>query len=140
MGRRQQLKGHCNGADVYDDYAHHPSEVKALIEGMRTMGYKRIVTAYQPFTFSRAATLFDKFVDALSTADVTVMCEIHPARETNTYGISSKDISDKIDNAMYFDSFDEILKTLRWIAAPGDIILTVGAGDIYKVGERLIKE
>lgn len=137
VGRRQQLKGHCNGADVYDDYAHHPSEVKALIEGMRTMGYKRIVTAYQPFTFSRAATLFDKFVDALSTADVTVMCEIHPARETNTYGISSKDIAAKIPGCVYFDTVPEVAEYLRSIARPGDAILTTGGGPIVKAGEAI---
>ncbi len=136
-GRRAEFKGSFHGADVYDDYAHHPSEVKALIEGMRTMGYKRIVTAYQPFTFSRAATLFDKFVDALSTADVTVMCEIHPARETNTYGISSKDIAAKIPGCVYFDTVPEVAEYLRSVARPGDAILTTGGGPIVKAGEAI---
>ena len=71
---------------------------------------------------------------------MAILAEIYAAREQNTIGISSKDISDLIENSMYFDSFDGILKTLRMIAAPGDIILTVGAGDIYKVGERLVSE
>ncbi len=137
VGRRQQLLGHCNGADVYDDYAHHPSEVKNLIAGIRTMGYKRIVCAYQPFTFSRAATLFDKFVDALSTADVLVMAEIHPARETNTYNISSRDIAAKIPGAVYYKTVPEVAEFLRRVARPGDAVLITGGGPIVKAGEAI---
>ena len=139
-GRRFEFKGKFNGADVYDDYAHHPGELKALLDTVESLGYKRTIVVFQPHTYSRTQALFDDFVTQLRRPDIAVLAEIYAAREQNTIGISSKDISDKIDNAMFFDSFDEILKTLRWIAAPGDIILTVGAGDIYKVGERLVKE
>ena len=139
-GRRFEFKGKFNGADVYDDYAHHPGELKALLDTVEGLGYTRTIVVFQPHTYSRTQALFDDFVAQLRRPDIAVLAEIYAAREQNTIGISSKDISDKIDNAMYFDSFDEILKTLRWIAAPGDIILTVGAGDIFKVGERLVKE
>lgn len=139
-GRRFEFKGKYNGADVYDDYAHHPGELKALLDTVETLGYKRTVVVFQPHTYSRTKALFDDFVQQLRRPDMTILAEIYAARERNTIGISSKDISDLIDNSMYFDSFDEIVKTLRWTAAPGDIILTVGAGDVYKVGERLLEE
>ncbi len=139
-GRRFEFKGKYNGADVYDDYAHHPGELKALLDTVETLGYKRTIVVFQPHTYSRTKALFDDFVDQLRRPDIAILAEIYAAREQNTIGISSKDISDRIENSMYFDSFDEILKTLRWTAAPGDIILTVGAGDIYKVGERLVSE
>ena len=139
-GRRFEFKGKFNGADVYDDYAHHPGELKALLDTVEGLGYKRTVVVFQPHTYSRTKALFDDFVEQLRRPDMTILAEIYAAREQNTIGISSKDISDRIENSMYFDSFDEILKTLRWTAAPGDIILTVGAGDIYKVGERLVGE
>ncbi len=139
-GRRFEFKGKYNGADVYDDYAHHPGELKALLDTVEGLGYKRTIVVFQPHTYSRTKALFDDFVKQLRRPDMTILAEIYAARELNTIGISSKDISDQIQNSMYFDSFDEILKTLRWTAAPGDIILTVGAGDIYKVGERLTQE
>ncbi len=139
-GRRFEFKGKYNGADVYDDYAHHPGELKALLDTVEGLGYKRTIVVFQPHTYSRTKALFDDFVKQLRRPDMTILAEIYAAREQNTIGISSKDISDQIQNSMYFDSFDEILKTLRWTAAPGDIILTVGAGDIYKVGERLTQE
>ena len=107
---------------------------------MEPLGYKRMIVVFQPHTYSRTKALFDDFVAELRRPDLTILAEIYAAREQNTIGISSKDIADRIENAMYFDSFEGILKTLRWTAAPGDIILTVGAGDIYKVGERLISK
>ena len=139
-GRRFEFKGKYNGADVYDDYAHHPGELHALLDAVEPLGYKRTIVVFQPHTYSRTKALFQDFVSELRRPDMTIMAEIYAAREQNTIGISSKDIADQIDNAMFFDSFDEILKALRWTASPGDIILTVGAGDIYKVGERLVSE
>lgn len=137
-GRRYEFKGKFNGADVYDDYAHHPGELKALLDAVEPVGYKRIIVVFQPHTYSRTKALFDDFVEQLRRPDMTILAEIYAAREQNTIGISSRDIAKQIPNSMFFDSFDEIEKTLRWTAAPGDIILTVGAGDIYKVGERLV--
>jgi len=139
-GRRFEFKGKFNGADVYDDYAHHPGELKVLLDAAEKLGYKRTIVVFQPHTYSRTHALFDDFVVQLRRPDLTILAEIYAARETNTIGISSRDISNQIPNSMYFDSFDEIIKTLRWTAAPGDLILTVGAGDIYKVGERLLHD
>lgn len=139
-GRRFEFKGKFNGADVYDDYAHHPGELKALLDAVEPLGYKRTIVVFQPHTYSRTHALFDDFVEQLRRPDLTILSEIYAAREQNTIGISSKDISKEIPNSMYFSSFDEIEKSLRWTAAPGDIILTVGAGDIYKVGESLVKK
>ena len=139
-GRRFEFKGKYNGADVYDDYAHHPGELQALLDAAEPLGYKRTIAVFQPHTYSRTKALFDEFVEQLRRPDVTILAEIYAAREKNTIGISSKDIAQEIPNSMYFDNFDEIIKTLRWTAAPGDLILTVGAGDIYKVGERLVGE
>ncbi len=139
-GRRFEFKGKFNGADVYDDYAHHPGELQALLDTVAGLGYQRTIVVFQPHTYSRTKALFDDFVAQLRRPDMSILAEIYAAREQNTIGISSKDIADLIPNSMYFSSFDEILKALRLIASPGDIILTVGAGDIYKVGERLVQE
>ena len=138
-GRRFEFKGKFNGADVYDDYAHHPSELHALLDATEHLGYKRRVVVFQPHTYSRTKALFDDFVRELRRPDMTVLAEIYAARETNTIGISSADMAREIPNAMYYASFEEIEKALSWTAAPGDLILTVGAGDIYKVGEHLVE-
>lgn len=139
-GRRFEFKGKYNGADVYDDYAHHPGELKALLDAVEPLGYKRVIVVFQPHTYSRTNALFDDFVEQLRRPDMTILAEIYAAREQNTIGISARDISKEIPNSMYFSGFEEIEKSLRWTAAPGDIILTVGAGDIYKVGERLVNK
>ena len=139
-GRRFEFKGKYNGADIYDDYAHHPGELQALLDAVAPLGYKRTIVVFQPHTYSRTKALFDEFAEQLRRPDLTFLAEIYAAREQNTIGISSRDIAGVIPNSLYFDSFDEILKALRWTAAPGDLILTVGAGDIYKVGERLVAE
>lgn len=139
-GRRFEFKGKFNGADVYDDYAHHPGELKALLDAVEPLGYKRVVLVFQPHTYSRTAALFEDFVKQLSRADLTYLAEIYAARETNTLGISSADLAKNIPNAIFLPSFEELEKALRFTAAPGDIILTVGAGDVYKIGERLVKE
>lgn len=136
-GRRFEFKGKFNGADVYDDYAHHPGELKVLIDTVKSLNYKRMIFAFQPHTYSRTLSLFDDFVEQLSRPDVLVLAEIFAARETNTFGISSADISEKVDNSFFCPDFDTLENKLRELARPGDIILTVGAGDIYKVGERL---
>ena len=137
-GRRFEFKGKYNGADVYDDYAHHPGELKALIDAVGPLGYKRIIVVFQPHTYTRTNALFDDFVEQLRRPDISYLAEIYAAREKNTLGISSADLSKKIPNSRYFPSFDEIEKSLQETAAPGDIILTVGAGDVYKLGERLV--
>ncbi len=138
-GRRMERKGSFNGADVFDDYAHHPGELHALIDSVKTMGYKRIILAFQPHTYTRTKALFDDFVRELRRVDVAVLAEIYAARESNKLGISSLDLAKQIDGAVFFETLPEVAAYLRSVAQEGDIILTVGAGDIYKAGEMLLK-
>ena len=138
-GRRFEFKGKFNGAEVYDDYAHHPGELKALLDTVESLNYQRIILAFQPHTYSRTAALFDEFVTQLKRPDVLMLAEIFAAREKNTIGISSADLAEKVEDSFYYPTFDELEAALRVSARPGDIILTVGAGDIYKVGESLVK-
>ena len=139
-GRRFEFKGKYNGADVYDDYAHHPGELKALLDAVEPLGYKRIILVFQPHTYTRTHSLFDDFVEQLRRPDLTYLAEIFAAREQNTLGISAADLSKEIPNSMFFATFAEIEKSLGWTASPGDIILTVGAGDVYKIGEHLLNK
>ena len=138
-GRRFEFKGKFNGADVYDDYAHHPGELQALLDAVEPLGYNRVITVFQPHTYTRTAALFEDFVRQLRRSDVLYLAEIYAARETNTLGISSAVLAARIDGAKFFPTFDEIEADIRREARPGDIILTVGAGDVYKIGERLVK-
>ena len=136
--RRMQFKGSFNGADIYDDYAHHPDELAATIEAVRTMNYKRVILAFQPHTYTRTSALFDDFVCQLRKADLVVLAEIYAARERNTVGISSKDLVAQIDGSVYCETLPAVTDYLRDIAKEGDIILTVGAGDIFRAGEALL--
>ena len=138
-GRRFEKKGEYHGAMVYDDYAHHPDELHALLTMVKKLGYQRIICAFQPHTYTRTAALFDHFLDELKLADVAVLAEIYAAREQNTLGISSKDLAEKIPGAIYCPSLEAVTDKLRELAQPGDLILTVGAGDIYLAGEALVK-
>ena len=138
-GRRFEFKGKFNGADVYDDYAHHPGELKVLLDTVERLNYKRSVVVFQPHTYSRTAALFEDFVKQLRRPDVLMLAEIFAAREQNTIGISSSALAERVENAGFFPSFGELEAELRRIARPGDIILTVGAGDVYKIGESLVK-
>ena len=136
-GRRFEFKGKFNGADIYDDYAHHPSELEALMDAVKNLNYQRSIVVFQPHTYTRTAALFDDFVKELKKPDVLLLAEIFAAREKNTIGISSAALAKEIEGASFYPSFDELEAVLRAIARPGDIILTVGAGDVFKLGERL---
>ena len=138
-GRRLEHKGQFGGADVYDDYAHHPGELAATIEAVQAMGYKRLIMAFQPHTYTRTKALFDDFVEQLRKPDVVVLAEIYAARERNTIGISSKDLVEQVPGSIYCATLPDVTEVLRELAQPGDIILTVGAGDIYRAGEALLK-
>lgn len=138
-GRRMEFKGQFGGADVYDDYAHHPDELAATIEAMRTMDYRRMVVAFQPHTYTRTKALFDDFVRELKKADQVILAEIYAAREQNIVGISSKDLAQQIPGAIYCETLPQVTQMLKEIARKGDVILTVGAGDIYKAGDALLK-
>ena len=139
-GRRMEFKGHYNGADIYDDYAHHPGELAATIDAVRTMGYNRILFAFQPHTYTRTHALFDDFVRELCKPDQVILAEIYAARERNTVGISSMDLAAKIPGSVYCETLPEVTAWLKNNIQPGDVVLTVGAGDIYRAGEALLKE
>ena len=100
-GRRLEYKGSFHGADVYDDYAHHPDELHALLTTARSLGYQRLVVAFQPPPYSRTAKLFERFVEELKIPDVAILAEIFAAREQNTLGISSADLCRNIPGAVY---------------------------------------
>ena len=137
-GRRMEFKGQYNGADIYDDYAHHPGELHALLTAAKTMGYSRILCAFQPHTYTRTKALFGDFVRELQTVDVAILTDIFAARESNMVGVSSKMLADAIPGSVYCPSLPEVTEYLRAEARPGDLILTVGAGDIYKAGAALL--
>jgi len=139
-GRRFEHKGAFRGAEVYDDYAHHPGELHALLAMAKTLPCRRIVCAFQPHTYTRTAALFDEFVRELALPDVLILAEIYAAREQNLLGISSADLAARIPGAIYCPTLDRVTETLRAVIRPGDLVLTVGAGDIYKAGEKLLKE
>ena len=138
-GRRFECKGQCRGAKIYDDYAHHPAEIHALLEMTRSLGYDRVICAFQPHTYSRTKALFADFVRELKKADLAVLTDIFAAREKNTAGVSSRDLAAEIPGALYCPSLREAEQCLMDLARPGDLILTVGAGDIYTVGEALAR-
>ena len=139
-GRRMELKGSFGGAEVYDDYAHHPDEVRATLEAIRSsMPGKRLVLAFQPHTYSRTHALFQDFVAELKKADVLLLAEIYAARERNTVGISSADLAAQIPGAIYCETLPEVTGKLRSLIREGDVVLTMGAGDIFRAGEALFE-
>ena len=138
-GRRFEKKGEFHGAMVYDDYAHHPHELQALLTTAKGLGYQRIICAFQPHTYTRTHALFNDFVEVLKLPDITLLAEIYAARETNTLGISSNDLAREIPGSIYCPTLADVTEQLRRLAQPGDLILTVGAGDIYQAGEALLK-
>lgn len=138
--RRMQYKGTYRGADIFDDYAHHPDELAATIDAVATMHYDRVILAFQPHTYTRTKALFSDFIRQLKRVDKVVLAEIYAARERNTVGISSKDLADQIPGAVYCETLPEVTSYLGSVARKGDVILTVGAGDIYRAGEALLKD
>lgn len=139
-GRRLEFKGTYNGAEVYDDYAHHPDELAATLEAVRSMGKKRVVLAFQPHTYTRTKALFDDFVRELKKADQVVLAEIYAARERNTIGISSADLAAQIPGAVFCETLPEVTEYLRENAREGDVVITMGAGDIFRAGEALLEK
>ena len=139
-GRRMEFKGYFNGAEVYDDYAHHPDELCATIEAVRSMGERRLVLAFQPHTYSRTKALFNEFVEQLKKPDVVILAEIYAARERNVYGISSADLAAQIPGAVFCETLPDVTEYLRANVREGDVVITMGAGDIFRAGEALLAE
>lgn len=138
-GRRLEHLGECNGVPVYDDYAHHPTEITASLEALKTMG-NRVLLVFQPHTYSRTKALFHDFVQALGCANVLFLAEIYAAREVNTDGLSSADLQANIYDSTYAESFEELADKVRERARPGDVICVMGAGDIRRLGEMLVAD
>ena len=140
-GRRMEFKGTFNGAEVYDDYAHHPDEIAATIDSVRaSFPGRRLVLAFQPHTYTRTNALFDDFVMQLKKADVLVLAEIYAARERNTIGISSAHVAEKISGSVFVRTLPEVTAWLKDNVKEGDVVITMGAGDIFRAGEALLKE
>ena len=116
-GRRFEHKGTYHGAEVYDDYAHHPGELHALLSAARTLGYERVICAFQPHTYTRTHALFNDFVEALRAPDITLLAEIYAAREVNDIGISSKDLAARIPGSEYYATLPEVTERLRALGA-----------------------
>lgn len=143
--RRFQYKGTIDGITVIDDYAHHPTEIRATLAAAKNYPHKRLVCVFQPHTYSRTKAFLDDFADALSAADVVVLADIYAARETDNLGVSSKDICDRLTargcEAYYFpteETFDGLEKFLLKKCIDGDMLITMGAGNILEVGEHLL--
>ena len=142
--RRFQKKGSVNGFTIIDDYAHHPQEIAATIEAAKKYPHRKLWIVFQPHTYSRTAALLDDFAGALSQADEIVLADIYAAREKNTIGISSDDLRkhmlEQNTNVYYIPKFEDIEDFLLQHVEEGDVLITMGAGDIYKVGDDLLKQ
>lgn len=140
--RRFQYKGKIDGITIIDDYAHHPTEIKATLTAAANYPHERLVLVFQPHTYSRTKAFLDDFAEVLSMADVVVLADIYAAREQNTYGVSSKDILNllkkKGTEAYYLPSFEEIEKFLLKNCINGDLLITMGAGNVVEIGEALL--
>ena len=137
--RRFERKGVVNGIAVYDDYAHHPDEIKATLEAATRLGYKRIFCVFQPHTYSRTHDLLPQFESAFGAADQVIFADIYAARETDTKGVSSALLA-KDTGGIYLPSFEAIADYLAEVATPGDLILTMGAGDVYKIAGMVLEK
>lgn len=140
--RRFEHKGQLGGITIIDDYAHHPTEIKATLKAAKNCGQNRIICVFQPHTYTRTKAFLKEFAQALSAADLIILADIYAAREQNTIGISSQDLQQELQNlgceCHYFPSFDEIENFLLKKCMNGDLLITMGAGDIVQVGEHLL--
>ncbi|MBQ8002629.1 MAG: UDP-N-acetylmuramate--L-alanine ligase [Clostridia bacterium] len=138
--RRFERKGYFNNALIVDDYAHHPSEINATLTAAKNMGFKNVYCVFQPHTYTRTKMLFDDFVKVFKESDVNVIItDIFAAREKDTGLVSSQDLAQAIESASYIKSFDEVEEYLRDNLSENDLVITMGAGDVYKIGENILK-
>lgn len=141
--RRFQYKGKYKGATIIDDYAHHPTEIKASLQAAKNYPHERIVVVFQPHTYTRTKAFLPEFAQALSLADVVVLADIYAAREQDIYGVSSRDILDLLQKegveSYYFPSFSDIETFLQKNCMNGDLLITMGAGDVVNIGEDLLQ-
>ena len=132
-----------SGVTVIDDYAHHPTEIKATLSAANNYPHKRIFCVFQPHTYSRTLNLFDEFTKAFDNIDELILADIYAAREKDTGVVSSNSLGDKIRErnvkCSNFHSFEDIVSYLNENLENGDLLLTIGAGDVFKVGEMYLK-
>lgn len=138
--RRFELLGTHKGITFADDYAHHPAEIKVTLEAAMKMGYNHVWAVHQPFTFSRTSILLDDFAEVLQIADRCVISAIMGSREVNTIGIKATDLSSKVPNSVQLDTFEEICEYVCENAEEGDLVITLGCGDVYKVARMMCKK
>lgn len=139
-GRRFEKLAKINGIEIVDDYAHHPAELKVTLEAAMKMNYNKVIAIHQPFTFSRTAMLLDDFADVLKIPDKVLLTEIMGSREKNTYNIYTKDLAEKIPGSEWYSTFEEVAKRAQEIAEDGDLIITLGCGDVYKIAKMIIED
>ncbi len=139
-GRRFEICGNFRGITIVDDYAHHPKEIEVTLNAAMKMGYKRVWAVHQPFTFTRTAKLLDDFAKVLQIADKCIVSEIMGGREINEIGIKATDLSDKIPNCIQIDSLEDIADYLADHCQSGDLVITLGCGDVYKVSRKLAEK
>ncbi len=138
-GRRFEFIAEYEDFVLADDYAHHPTEIKATLTAAKDLSYKRVIAVFQPFTFSRTALLKDEFIDALAVADKVILTPIMGSREVNSYGIMSEHIAEGLCGAVCVPDFDGAVNEILNTAEAGDIVITMGGGDIYKVAHMIQK-
>ena len=138
-GRRFELRGTFKGITLADDYAHHPKEIEVTLNAAKKMNYKRVWAVHQPFTYTRTAKFLDEFARVLTIADKCVISDIMGSREVNTIGIKASDLSSKIPGAVLIPELEDIAKYLAENCMDGDLVITLGCGDVYKVSRYLEK-
>ena len=140
--RRFQYKGEIGGVTIIDDYAHHPTEIEATLHAAKNYPHQKLWCVFQPHTYTRTKALLPEFAKALTLADHVVLADIYAARETDDLGISSQDLQKQIQElgtpCEYFPTFDEIESFLLKSCAHGDLLITMGAGDVVNIGEHLL--
>ncbi len=134
-GRRFEFYGEFRGFMLADDYAHHPTEIAATLSAAKDLNYNNVIAVFQPFTFSRTALLKDEFIEALKLADKVILTPIMGSREVNSYGISSENIAEGLDNCVCVSGFNEAVKKVYEVAKENDIVITMGGGDVYKIAK-----
>ena len=139
-GRRFEVYGECNGAVVVDDYAHHPTEIRATLNTAKELGYDRVIAVHQPFTYSRTKMLFNDFVDVFKIPDITVITPIMGSREPNDPTITSAKLAAQIPNSVLVDSLEAAADWVKQNAREGDLVITLGCGDIYKASKMMVKK
>ena len=137
-GRRFEVYGECNGAVVVDDYAHHPTELEATLKTAKELGYDRLIAVHQPFTYSRTKALLNDFVRVLQIADVVVLTPILGSREVDDGSVSTADLAAKIPGAVQVNSLREAADWVKAHARKGDLVITLGCGDIYKASKMMV--